>query len=92
LPPKPSQNMFKLQKRSLKNSYVDVFNPNATKETPPALSPSDVSLTQGKSTAPMQQQNFFIPAPINDPNAPIDFLSPIGYGGVTPQPQETVNQ
>lgn len=52
---------------------MDVFNPggksssNATSIVPP----QDVF-----TSASTGQMNFFIPAPLNDPNAPLDFLTP----------------
>ncbi|RZC42229.1 uncharacterized protein BDFB_009106, partial [Asbolus verrucosus] len=71
--PKSTQpNMFKLQRgRNLKKSYIDVFNPNAK---------SSSSLPAPASLGGMQplpaQMNFFVPQPVNDPNAPTDFLTP----------------
>lgn len=75
-------NMFKLQRgRSeffiiwtrflvfffldLKKSYVDVFNPNGNQ-----------AVTPQSSGAGVAQMNFFVPQPMNDPNAPTDFLTP----------------
>ncbi|XP_049821203.1 protein transport protein Sec16A-like isoform X4 [Aethina tumida] len=66
-------NMFKLQRgRNLKKSYVDVFNPNGKTSGPASLTNSDV-LPPAMQTP---QMNFFIPQPVTDPNAPMDFLTP----------------
>lgn len=58
----------------IKKSYVDVFNPNGK----PQDGPKPLNNSQSTS-APVPgppQMNFFIPQPINDPNAPTDFLTP----------------
>ncbi|XP_023012010.2 endoplasmic reticulum export factor secretory 16 isoform X2 [Leptinotarsa decemlineata] len=71
--PKSTQpNMFKLQRgRNLKNSYIDVFNPNSKPVGP-------VSLPVMEKLGPtVPQMNFFIPQPA-DPNAPVDFITPGG--------------
>lgn len=65
----------------LKNSYVDLFNPSG-KTTGPAMPIPDVGIS-----APNSQMNFFIPQPISDPNAPVDFLTP---GGVPHLPEQQV--
>lgn len=58
----------------LKKSYVDVFNSGGKANTgAPASSPEPyISARSGG-----QQMNFFVPAPVADPNAPTNFLTPI---------------
>ncbi|XP_015839573.1 protein transport protein Sec16B isoform X5 [Tribolium castaneum] len=70
-PPQPAQaNMFKLQKnRNIKKSYIDVFNPG---KPGPAAAPAPL----GGAPQAQPPMNFFIPQPVNDPNAPTDFLTP----------------
>lgn len=65
----------------LKNSYVDVFNPT-DKPNGPTMPIPDVI-----NSAPGLQMNFFVPQPITDPNAPLDFLTP---GGVPHLPEQQV--
>lgn len=64
----------------LKNSYVDVFNPSGK-------SGSALPIPDVVNSAPGPQMNFFIPQPISDPNAPMDFLTP---GGVPLLPEQQV--
>lgn len=66
----------------MKNSYVDVFNPSA-KPGGAKIPAPDV---MGSATRP--QMNFFIPQPITDPNAPVDFLTP---GGIPHLPEQQVS-
>ncbi|XP_044262205.1 protein transport protein Sec16A isoform X2 [Tribolium madens] len=72
-PPQPTQpNMFKLQKnRNIKKSYIDVFNP-AGKPAQSVAAPAPL----GGAPHAQPPMNFFIPQPVNDPNAPTDFLTP----------------
>ena len=57
----------------LKKSYVDVFNPGGkSSSNPTSIAPPQDVFT----SAPTGQMNFFVPAPANDPNAPLDFLTP----------------
>ncbi|KAJ8927810.1 hypothetical protein NQ314_019692 [Rhamnusium bicolor] len=77
-------NMFKLQRgRNLKNSYVDVFNPGGKPSGPMSLPTADKL-----PSAAVPQMNFFIPQPVSDPNAPVDFLTP---GGVPQFAEQQVN-
>lgn len=39
------------------------------------------------NSTPDPQRNFFIPQPVSDPNAPVDFLTP---GGVPHMPEQQV--
>lgn len=66
----------------LKNSYVDVFNPGGKANGPSSLPPID------NLPSAMPQMNFFIPQPVSDPNAPVDFLTP---GGVPQMTEQQVN-
>ncbi|XP_044731095.1 uncharacterized protein LOC123294083 isoform X3 [Chrysoperla carnea] len=71
--PPSAPNMFKMQRgRGIKKAYVDVFNPGGTAKS---TNPTSALPSLNPSTIP-PSNNFFIPAPVNDPNAPIDFLSP----------------
>lgn len=65
----------------LKNSYVDVFNPSGKPNGPTMPIPDVIN------SAPGPQMNFFVPQPITDPNAPLDFLTP---GGVPHLPEQQV--
>jgi len=68
-------NMFKLQRgRNIKKSYVDVFNPGAKQPGGASTLPAPDAFSSLPANGP--QINFFIPAPITDPNAPTDFLTP----------------
>lgn len=58
----------------LKKSYVDVFNPGGK---PNAGAPASSSESYISARSGGQQINFFVPAPVADPNAPTDFLTPI---------------
>ncbi|XP_071051239.1 uncharacterized protein [Onthophagus taurus] len=82
-------NMFKLQRgRNLKKSYVDVFNPGGKPSVPTMMQPPLGNSTAGGDT----QMNYFIPTPVNDPNAPTDFLTPAPTH-IEPQaqiPQQTI--
>ncbi|KAL1505990.1 hypothetical protein ABEB36_005430 [Hypothenemus hampei] len=74
VPPRPTQsNMFKMQKRNLKNAYVDVFKQNGVKPVTEGVPvPEQVPMI-----APAQM-NFFIPQPVANTNAPVNFLTPGG--------------
>ncbi|XP_017783965.1 PREDICTED: protein transport protein Sec16A isoform X2 [Nicrophorus vespilloides] len=73
-PPTQPTNMFKLQRnRNLKKSYVDVFNPDGKATVPPSIMPPD---PYAPPTVQSSNLNFFVPAPMADPNAPMDFLTP----------------
>ncbi|XP_018571551.1 uncharacterized protein LOC108911173 isoform X2 [Anoplophora glabripennis] len=77
-------NMFKLQRgRNLKNSYVDVFNPGGKSGGPSSLPPID------NLPSAVPQLNFFIPQPVSDPNAPVDFLTP---GGVPQMAEQQMSR
>ncbi|KAK5649877.1 hypothetical protein RI129_000906 [Pyrocoelia pectoralis] len=68
-------NMFKLQRgRNIKKSYVDVFNPGA-KNSGNASSIAAPEAFPSLSSNGLQM-NYFVPAPVSDPNAPTDFLTP----------------
>jgi len=76
-PPKPAQpNMFKMQRgRNLKTSYVDIFKQNGSKST---AGPGAAPVSEKVPVSSPPQMNFFIPPPVLDPNAPVDFLTPGG--------------
>ncbi|XP_011641290.1 uncharacterized protein LOC105429805 isoform X2 [Pogonomyrmex barbatus] len=68
-------NMFKLQKgRSMRANYVDIMNPGGK----PNATSSNVATPMTSPLVPMATSSpqLFIPAPINDPTAPVDFLTP----------------
>lgn len=56
----------------MKNAYVDVFKQNGVKSEP-VPAPEPVPLI-GQPTS----MNFFIPQPVANQNAPLDFLTPGG--------------
>lgn len=69
-------NMFKMPKgRNMRANYIDVMNPNGGKSntTSPSI-PTPVSspLIPVATSSPQ----LFVPAPVNDPSAPVDFLTP----------------
>ncbi|XP_031333554.1 uncharacterized protein LOC116163652 isoform X2 [Photinus pyralis] len=75
LPKTAQPNMFKLQRgRNIKKSYVDVFNPGAKS----AGNAPSIAAPETFSSMPPSglQMNYFVPAPVSDPNAPMDFLTP----------------
>ncbi|KAL7300828.1 hypothetical protein TKK_0006389 [Trichogramma kaykai] len=62
-------NIYKLSRgRNMRANYVDVMNPNKSSVTLASSTPA------GSPAAPTPQ--LFIPLAVNDPNAPVDFLSP----------------
>ncbi|XP_051159047.1 uncharacterized protein LOC127280206 isoform X3 [Leptopilina boulardi] len=68
-------NVYKLQKgRSMRANYIDVMNPNGGKSS--GLS-SNLPTPANSPMAPIASSSpqVFVPAPVNDPNAPMDFLS-----------------
>ncbi|KAJ8918937.1 hypothetical protein NQ315_016839 [Exocentrus adspersus] len=82
-------NMFKMQRgRNLKNSYVDVFNPGGKPGSSGAAS-LPPAVEQVRTGAP--QMNFFIPQPVTDPNAPVDFLTPGGVPQLVDQQKRKTN-
>ncbi|XP_030749352.1 protein transport protein Sec16B isoform X3 [Sitophilus oryzae] len=77
VPPKAAQpNMFKMNRgRNLKNSYVNVFKQNGVMSS--GGGPQSLPGPESIPAAPAQM-NLFIPQAVNDPNAPVDFLTPGG--------------
>ncbi|XP_063973420.1 uncharacterized protein LOC135160622 isoform X2 [Diachasmimorpha longicaudata] len=67
-------NMFKLQKgRGMRANYIDVMNPNASKGNISSIpTPATSPLVPMAASSPQ----MFIPAPVNDPDAPLNFLTP----------------
>ncbi|XP_048506299.1 uncharacterized protein LOC105694018 isoform X4 [Athalia rosae] len=73
--PPTGNNMFKMPKgRSLRANYVDVMNPGGSKSgaAAPSVTPPTAAAPMPNTTTSPQ---FFIPAPVNDPGAPVDFLT-----------------
>lgn len=69
-------NMYKLPKgRSMRANYIDVMNPSGTKNSgiPNLPTPATSPLVPMAASSPQ----LFVPAPVNDPNAPVDFLTPV---------------
>ncbi|CAH1130815.1 unnamed protein product [Ceutorhynchus assimilis] len=83
-PLKPMQsNMFKMQKnRNVKNAYVDVFKQNGVKSNMEGIPPPE----NVPMVAPTQM-NFFIPQPMANANASLDFLTPGGAPVQIGEPQ-----
>ncbi|XP_034945595.1 uncharacterized protein Sec16 isoform X2 [Chelonus insularis] len=71
-----SSNMFKLQKgRNMRANYIDVMNPGGVKSNgPPSAIPTPAASPLMQPMAASSPQ-LFVPAPVNDPNAPVDFLT-----------------
>ncbi|XP_015177291.1 PREDICTED: uncharacterized protein LOC107066825 isoform X5 [Polistes dominula] len=86
-------NMFKLQKgRNMRANYVDVMNRNGGKSS---TTSSSVPTPATSPFVPMavSSPQLFIPAPVNDPNAPVDFLTPTPAPSIpATHPTENVNQ
>ncbi|XP_043669316.1 protein transport protein Sec16A isoform X6 [Vespula pensylvanica] len=86
-------NMFKLQKgRNMRANYIDVMNPNGGKSS--TASPN-VPTPATSPFVPMavSSPQLFIPAPVNDPSAPVDFLTPAPAPSIpAAQPNENVTQ
>ncbi|XP_032676042.1 uncharacterized protein LOC116846398 isoform X2 [Odontomachus brunneus] len=77
-PPKsvPGSNMFKLPKgRSMRANYVDVMNPGGSKNST-ASSNMPTPVTSPLVPMATSSPQLFVPMPINDPTAPVDFLTP----------------
>lgn len=57
----------------MKKAYVDILNPGARNAnvTSSITAPDNFGLPPTNGT----HLNYFVPAPVNDPNAPMDFLS-----------------
>ncbi|XP_076233225.1 uncharacterized protein LOC143178442 [Calliopsis andreniformis] len=82
LPQPPSQadetnvNKFKLPKgRSMRANYIDVMNPNGSKGGATSTS-MPTPVTSPLVPVATSSPQLFIPAPVNDPSAPVDFLTP----------------
>ncbi|XP_035722882.1 protein transport protein Sec16A-like isoform X7 [Vespa mandarinia] len=86
-------NMFKLQKgRNMRANYIDVMNPNGGKSS--TASPN-VPTPATSPFVPMavSSPQLFIPAPVNDPSAPVDFLTPAPAPSIpATHPNENVTQ
>nr|XP_033185020.1 protein transport protein Sec16A isoform X3 [Bombus vancouverensis nearcticus] len=70
-----SVNKFKLPKgRSMRANYIDVMNPGGPKNN---AVPSSIPTPVTSPMVPMATSSpqLFIPAPVNDPSAPVDFLT-----------------
>ncbi|CAL7947946.1 unnamed protein product [Xylocopa violacea] len=68
-------NKFKLPKgRSMRANYIDVMNPAGSKSN---VAPSNIPTPVTSPMVPMATSSpqLFIPAPVNDPSAPVDFLT-----------------
>ncbi|XP_077272641.1 endoplasmic reticulum export factor secretory 16 isoform X2 [Temnothorax americanus] len=70
-------NMFKLPKgRSMRANYVDIMNPGGKPKGSAASSNVATPITSPLVPMATSSPQMFVPAPINDPTAPVDFLSP----------------
>ncbi|XP_058802718.1 uncharacterized protein LOC131670805 isoform X2 [Phymastichus coffea] len=69
-------NMYKMNPRGRKvrTNYVDVLNPGSVKSSNTSSRPIPASSPPVPMAASSPQ--FFTPTPVNDPNAPVDFLTP----------------
>lgn len=65
----------------MKNAYVDVFKQNGVKSNADVPAPEQLPMV-----AP-PQMNFFIPQPVANANAPVDFLTPGGVPVQIGEPQ-----
>ncbi|XP_014489136.1 PREDICTED: uncharacterized protein LOC106752154 isoform X3 [Dinoponera quadriceps] len=77
-PPKSvtGSNMYKLPKvRSMRANYVDVMNPGGSKSST-ASSNMPTPVTSPLVPMATSSPQLFVPMPINDPTAPVDFLTP----------------
>ncbi|XP_071571026.1 uncharacterized protein Sec16 isoform X1 [Temnothorax nylanderi] len=70
-------NMFKLPKgRSMRANYVDIMNPGGKPKGSAASSNVATPITSPLVPMATSSPQMFVPAPINDPSAPVDFLTP----------------
>ncbi|XP_020290627.1 uncharacterized protein LOC109858109 isoform X2 [Pseudomyrmex gracilis] len=68
-------NMYKLPKnRSMRANYVDIINPNGPKGS--ASSNMPTPMTSPLVPMATSSPQLFVPAPVNDSTAPVDFLTP----------------
>ncbi|XP_050456313.1 protein transport protein Sec16A isoform X4 [Cataglyphis hispanica] len=74
--PTGNSNMYKLPKgRSMRANYVDVMNPGGGKLKAPGMT-SSTPMTSPLVPMATSSPQLFVPAPINDSTAPVDFLTP----------------
>ncbi|XP_011171826.1 uncharacterized protein LOC105204448 isoform X2 [Solenopsis invicta] len=72
-----ASNMFKLPKgRNMRANYVDIMNPAGASKGSTASSNVATPMTSPLVPMATSSPQMFIPAPINDPTAPVDFLTP----------------
>ncbi|XP_011256769.1 uncharacterized protein LOC105251566 isoform X2 [Camponotus floridanus] len=74
--PTGNGNMYKLPKgRSMRANYVDVMNPGVGKSKIPGTA-SSTPITSPLVPMATSSPQLFVPAPVNDSTAPVDFLTP----------------
>ncbi|XP_072764832.1 uncharacterized protein Sec16 isoform X2 [Anoplolepis gracilipes] len=74
--PTGNSNMYKMPKsRSMRANYVDVMNPGGGKPKAPSTL-SSTPMTSPLVPMATSSPQLFVPAPINDSTAPVDFLTP----------------
>ncbi|XP_066585949.1 uncharacterized protein [Prorops nasuta] len=84
-------NMFKLQKgRSMRANYVDVMKTNGVTNSVTTTALTTIPTPATSPALPMATSSpqLFVPAPVNDPSAPLDFLTL----GPTSAPVDSENQ
>ncbi|XP_018368875.1 PREDICTED: uncharacterized protein LOC108764951 isoform X3 [Trachymyrmex cornetzi] len=70
-------NMYKLQRgRSMRANYVDIMNPGGKSKGSAASSNVATPMTSPLVPIATSSPQVLVPAPINDPTAPVDFLTP----------------
>ncbi|KAJ8680006.1 hypothetical protein QAD02_015793 [Eretmocerus hayati] len=81
-------NMYKLPRgRNMRANYVDVMNPGGAKQGgSQAASPAPTPMGSPATPMAASSPQLFIPTPVNDVNAPVDFLTPAA--SVAPQLNE----
>ncbi|XP_018059402.1 PREDICTED: uncharacterized protein LOC108694426 isoform X2 [Atta colombica] len=70
-------NMYKLQRgRSIRANYVDIMNPSGKSKGSAVSSNVVTPMTSPLVPIATSSPQVLVPAPINDPTAPVDFLTP----------------
>lgn len=64
---------------------MDIFNPSGTTKPSSTTNPQSFESYADTNNATVNQMNFFIPQPVADPNAPIDFLTPAAINPIPTQ-------
>ncbi|KAK9310683.1 hypothetical protein QLX08_000014 [Tetragonisca angustula] len=82
-------NKFKLPRgRSMRANYIDVMNPGGSKNNVTSSNITTSPMVPMASSSPQ----LFIPAPVNDPSAPVDFLTSTATSTISTNVSENTSQ